>query len=132
MTKAGSFTRMNLYATNKTNGALANYTVSWIADIPQTTGDSLHLKFPVSMNTPVEPVCKPIKCIKEVSCSAEKGTIIAVLSVIEQSCLNKVGSNFTIVVWNIKNSPTMLPSVPVTADVYTSKYLLVSSYSGNL
>ena len=110
MTKAGSFTRMNLFASNTSNGALSNYTVSWIADIPVSTGDSLHLKFPTSMNTPVEPSCTPSRCVKEISCSAEKGTIIAVMSVIDSTCVDKAGSNFTFVVYNITNSPTMLPS----------------------
>ena len=35
-------------------------------------------------------------------------------------------------VQNITNSPTMLPSDPVTASIYTSNYLQVSAYSGTL
>jgi hypothetical protein len=97
MDSAGSFSKMNLYATNTTNGALSNYTVTWIADIPMFNGDSFHLKFPISMNTPVEPTCTAIKCIQEISCSAEKGTIIAVLTISDTSCL-RTKANFTFMV----------------------------------
>jgi hypothetical protein len=97
MSKAGSFTKMNLYATNTSNGALSNYTITWLADIPMSNGDSLHLKFPTSMNTPVEPVCTKIKCIQEITCSAEKGTIIAVLTIGDSSCL-RTKANYTFMV----------------------------------
>jgi hypothetical protein len=94
MRTAGSFTNMKLFGTNETSGALSNYTVTWIASIPMVTQDSLRLKFPASMKTPVEPICEKLKCINTISCSAEKGTIIAVLTITETSCL-RAGANFT-------------------------------------
>jgi hypothetical protein len=79
---------MEVTGTNDTNGAKSNYTVSWTAAIPMVNGDTFHMKFPTEMKTPIEPICTANDCIKEISCTAEKGTIIASLTIADKTCLN--------------------------------------------
>lgn len=119
MQSPGNFPKMVVFGTNTTNGATADYTVSWISAIPMVNGDSFHMRFPTEMKTPIEPICEAIKCLKELACTAEKGTIIAALTITDSTCLT-TNQNFTFKVKGMTNSPNMLPATVPAASIYTA------------
>lgn len=126
MTSPGNFPKMEVTGTNRSNGASSDYTVAWTAAIPMVSGDTFHMKFPSEMKTPIEPICEAIDCIKEISCTAEKGTIIAALTITDRTCLN-TNQKFSFKVDAMTNAPTMLPATVPAASIFTSSFQQVAS-----
>ena len=135
MTQGGKFSDLKLRAANSSNGITTNYTVELIASIPVANGDVLEWTMQ-GLEIEAEPICSLIdghKCPEKVECSQSKGKIRATFTITSatQECTNQ-GANFTFLVQNVKNAPTMVPSNAVVAELSTASYQLVGAYDGTL
>ena len=113
----------------------ANYDVAWTASIPVSDGDIFYLTLPTTVKTPKEPVCIAKQCLTSVTCTSERGRIVATLSVDSRGgCTNSNGwaenTKLMFEVQGIENAPSMVPSTRIDAHWMSRDYSMVAEYGG--
>ena len=89
-------------------------------------GDIFYLTLPTTVKTPKEPVCVAKRCLSSVTCTSERGRIVATLSV---TCASE-GASLMFEVEGIENAPSMVPSTRVDAHWMSQDYSMVAVYGG--
>jgi hypothetical protein len=77
MTEMSKFNEMSIVAADATNGAITTYTITFKAKTPLENGDIFNLLLPLTIKSPKTPICEKLECIDSISCTAERGKLIA-------------------------------------------------------
>jgi hypothetical protein len=76
MDKPASYDGFTVTPQNKTNGAISDYVVTYLAKIPLEDGDLFYITFPRTIRTPKEPECLLGDGLEELACTSETGRIV--------------------------------------------------------
>lgn len=106
MTLPGSFSQMEVRPMNHTNGIINDYHITFIADIPLSSGDIFYLVFPTTITTPKEPTCKKVSCLQSADCTSEQGRIVVTLT---GPCTH-AGASIKFYIKDIQNAPSQVKS----------------------
>lgn len=121
---------MSIVASNGVNGALADYTITFTANTPVNSGDILNLILPTSIRSQKEPECIAGLCLASISCTSERGKLIAKFGIDDADC-EKDDAVISFTVKDMTNAPSSLPSAPITAFWTSSRYMDVCEYQGD-
>jgi hypothetical protein len=87
MTEMSKFPEMRIDIDNPVNGESADYTISFNASTRMVDGDIFNLLLPTTINSPKEPECLMEKCLGSISCTSERGKLIATFGITDADCL---------------------------------------------
>jgi hypothetical protein len=110
---------------DETNGVYTNYQIEFAAAVPTLDGDQLYIKFPDTIRTPMQPICRPpdfTSCVEEVSCSTETGKIVATFTKVCESDAPLIDKKYIFYIENVKNAGTMIKSEKFDAYTMSSQF----------
>ena len=129
MTEMSKFTEMSIDIENPTNGALSKYTITFKAKTRLVDGDIFNLILPQTIGSPKEPICKEEKCLDTVSCTSERGKLIATFGVQQADCLVD-NAEISFSVEGMTNAASLVKSEAIQAFWTSKSYMKVCEYEG--
>lgn len=121
---------MTIDIENPVNGAHSKYTITFNAKTPMRDGDIFNLLLPHTIKSPKEPICSTEKCLDTISCTSERGKLIATFGIQDADCLLD-DAEISFSVEDMTNAASMVKSEAIEAYWTSKAYMRVCEYEGD-